>query len=60
MSSKAALKAVRSALDAKQFGAAAEQAQSLVAQDPQNYHAYVEELNRSEMWLIEAYCVFFA
>ncbi|KAJ5115907.1 hypothetical protein N7456_000255 [Penicillium angulare] len=41
MSSKAALKAVRSAIDAKKFADAAEQAKSLVSQDPQNYHGHV-------------------
>jgi superkiller protein 3 len=39
MSSKAALKAVRTALDAKDFAAAAEKARALVQNDPKNYHA---------------------
>lgn len=39
MSSKAALKAVRTALDSKDFETAAEKAKALVQQDPQNYHA---------------------
>jgi superkiller protein 3 len=41
MSSKAALKAVRTALDAKDFGAAAEKAKAVVQNDPKNYHACV-------------------
>lgn len=41
MSSKAALKAVRTALDSKDFELAATKAQELVQQEPQNYHAYV-------------------
>jgi superkiller protein 3 len=40
MSSKAALKAVRSALDAKDFQDAAEKANELVKRDPKNYHGY--------------------
>lgn len=40
MSSKAALKAVRTALDSKDFELAATKAQELVQQEPQNYHAY--------------------
>lgn len=41
MSSKAALKAVRTAIDSKDFELAAEKAKDLVKQEPQNYHAYV-------------------
>ncbi|KAG2413764.1 hypothetical protein HFD88_002953 [Aspergillus terreus] len=41
MSSKSALKAVRTALDAKDFELAAEKAKALVQQEPQNYHANV-------------------
>ena len=41
MSSKAALKAVRTALDSKEFEDAAEKAQALVQKEPQNYHAWV-------------------
>ncbi|THC96519.1 hypothetical protein EYZ11_004018 [Aspergillus tanneri] len=41
MSNKAALKAVRVALDSKDFELAAEQAKALVQQEPQNYHANV-------------------
>jgi superkiller protein 3 len=41
MSSKAALKAVRTALDSKDFELAAKKASELVQQEPQNYHAYV-------------------
>ncbi|QMW37674.1 hypothetical protein G4B11_000910 [Aspergillus flavus] len=41
MSSKAALKAVRTALDSKDFELAAEKAKALVQQEPQNYHANV-------------------
>jgi superkiller protein 3 len=40
MSSKVALKAVRTALDSKDFELAAEKAKALVQQEPQNYHAY--------------------
>lgn len=39
MSSKAALKAVRTALDSKDFETAAGQAKTLVQHEPQNYHA---------------------
>ncbi|KAJ5692508.1 hypothetical protein N7462_001931 [Penicillium macrosclerotiorum] len=54
MSSKAALKAVRTALDAKDFGAAAAKAKELVQDDPQNYHAHVflglanDKLNKND------------
>ncbi|KAJ5296779.1 D-isomer specific 2-hydroxyacid dehydrogenase NAD-binding [Penicillium atrosanguineum] len=54
MSSKAALKAVRTALDSKDFAAAAEKAKALVQQDPKNYHANVflglayDKLNHSD------------
>ncbi|PLB52740.1 putative translation repressor/antiviral protein Ski3 [Aspergillus steynii IBT 23096] len=41
MSNKAALKAVRTALDSKDFQQAAEKAKDLVQQEPQNYHANV-------------------
>lgn len=41
MSSKSALKAVRTALDSKDFELAADKAKQLVQQEPQNYHAYV-------------------
>lgn len=41
MSAKAALKAVRTALDSKDFELAATKAKELVDQDPTNYHAYV-------------------
>ncbi|KAF7590726.1 Superkiller protein 3 [Aspergillus hancockii] len=41
MSSKAALKAVRTALDSKDFELAAEKAKALVQKEPQNYHAGV-------------------
>ncbi|PWY92680.1 TPR-like protein [Aspergillus heteromorphus CBS 117.55] len=41
MSSKSALKAVRAALDAKDFELAAEKAKAIVLQDPQIYHANV-------------------
>jgi superkiller protein 3 len=40
MASKAALKAVRTALDAKDFESAADKAKALVKQEPTNYHAY--------------------
>jgi len=39
MSSKAALKAVRAALESKDYQDAAEKAKALVKEDPQNYHA---------------------
>ncbi|KAJ5336604.1 Tetratricopeptide-like helical [Penicillium brevicompactum] len=54
MSSKAALKAVRAALESKDYQGAAEKAQALVNQDPQNYHAHVflglanDKLNRND------------
>ncbi|OJJ48634.1 hypothetical protein ASPZODRAFT_61521 [Penicilliopsis zonata CBS 506.65] len=54
MASKAALKAVRTALDAKEFEVAAEKAKALVKQEPKNYHANVflglalDKLNRIE------------
>ncbi|KAE8386401.1 hypothetical protein BDV23DRAFT_142251 [Aspergillus alliaceus] len=41
MSSKAALKSVRTALDSKDFELAAEKAKALVQQEPKNYHANV-------------------
>ncbi|PKY08061.1 TPR-like protein [Aspergillus campestris IBT 28561] len=41
MSSKSALKAVRTALDSKDFELAADKAKQLVQQEPQNYHANV-------------------
>ena len=41
MSNKSALKAVRTALDSKDFEDAAEKAKDIVKQEPQNYHAYV-------------------
>lgn len=39
--SKSALKAVRTALDSKDFEDAAQKAKDIVKQEPQNYHAYV-------------------
>ncbi|KAJ5965506.1 hypothetical protein N7481_012220 [Penicillium waksmanii] len=41
MSSKAALKAVRSAIDSKDYATAVEKARSLVQQDPKNYHGNI-------------------
>jgi superkiller protein 3 len=41
MSSKAALKEVRTALDSKNFELAADKAKALVKEHPQNYHAWV-------------------
>ncbi|KAJ5816464.1 Tetratricopeptide-like helical [Penicillium robsamsonii] len=41
MSSKAALKAVRAALESKDYQAAAEKAKELVKNEPKNYHANV-------------------
>jgi superkiller protein 3 len=41
MSTKSALKAVRIALDSRNFEDAAEKAKTVVKQEPQNYHAYV-------------------
>lgn len=40
MSSKSALKAVRAALDSRDFEDAAAKAKDIVKQEPQNYHAY--------------------
>ena len=40
MSSKAALKAVRVALDSQDYQAAAAKAKELVKNEPNNYHAY--------------------
>ncbi|KAJ5820130.1 antiviral protein (Ski3) [Penicillium riverlandense] len=54
MASKAALKAVRTALDAKDFESAADKAKALVKQEPTNYHANVflglayDKLNRND------------
>ncbi|KAJ5594172.1 uncharacterized protein N7459_000380 [Penicillium hispanicum] len=54
MSSKAALKAVRTAIDSKDFEAAADKAKTLVNQDPENYHANVflglanDKLNKND------------
>ncbi|CAG7918435.1 unnamed protein product [Penicillium olsonii] len=54
MSSKAALKAVRAALESKDYQDAAEKARTLAKQDPQNYHALVflglacEKLNKND------------
>jgi superkiller protein 3 len=39
MSSKAALKAVRAALESKDYQDATEKAKALIKQDPRNYHA---------------------
>lgn len=39
MVSKSVLKAVRTALDSKDFEDAAEKAKGIVKQEPQNYHA---------------------
>ncbi|KAL2800774.1 hypothetical protein BJX66DRAFT_331716 [Aspergillus keveii] len=53
MSSKAALKEVRTALDSKNFELAADKAKALVKEHPQNYHANVflglaqDKLNRT-------------
>lgn len=41
MSSKSALKAVRIALDSRDFEDAAAKAKDIVKQESQNYHAYV-------------------
>lgn len=38
MSSKAALKAIRTALDGKDYEDAADKSKALVQQDPSNYH----------------------
>ncbi|KAJ9360584.1 hypothetical protein C8Q69DRAFT_410888 [Paecilomyces variotii] len=54
MSGKAALKAVRTALDSKDFELAAQKASELVQQEPQNYHAHVflglayDKLNKND------------
>lgn len=42
MSMNAALKAVRNAIDAKNFDVAADKAKAILANDADNYHAYVE------------------
>ena len=39
--SKAALKAAKAALDARKYDVTIEQANIVLATDPQNYHAYV-------------------
>lgn len=39
MSSKAALKAIRAALDSKDYEDAADKAKNLVQREPDNYHA---------------------
>lgn len=41
MSTKGALKAVRAAIDAKQWDVAAEKARDLLKDDAKNYNAYV-------------------
>jgi superkiller protein 3 len=41
MAGKAALKAVRTALDSKDFELAATKATALIDLNPENYHAYV-------------------
>jgi superkiller protein 3 len=41
MSGKLALKAIRNALDSKDFELAASKAKAFIEQDPANYHAYV-------------------
>jgi superkiller protein 3 len=41
MSTKAALKAVKTALDSKDFEQAANKAKQLIDREPANYHAYV-------------------
>jgi superkiller protein 3 len=41
MSGKAGLKAIRTALDSKDFELAVAKAKTLLEQDPSNYHAYV-------------------
>ncbi|EAW09473.1 SKI complex subunit tetratricopeptide repeat protein SKI3 [Aspergillus clavatus NRRL 1] len=54
MSTKSALKAVRIALDARDFEDAAEKAKAVVKQEPQNYHANVflglalDKLNKND------------
>ncbi|RHZ51919.1 SKI complex subunit tetratricopeptide repeat protein SKI3 [Aspergillus thermomutatus] len=54
MSTKSALKAVRIALDSRDFEDAAEKAKAVVKQEPQNYHANVflglalDKLNKNE------------
>lgn len=46
MSTKGALKAVRAAIDAKQWDVAAEKARDLLKDDAKNYNAYVTETNQ--------------
>ncbi|KAJ6157771.1 hypothetical protein N7470_005363 [Penicillium chermesinum] len=54
MSSKAALKAIRTALDAKDYATAIQKSQDLVSQDPTNYHGNVflglanDKLNKND------------
>ena len=45
MSSKAALKAVKTALDSKDFEQAADKAKDLVEREPDNYNAYAITLS---------------
>lgn len=52
MSSKAALKEVRKALDAKEYATAFQKAQDLVSQDPSNYQGYAEQLRETSLKLI--------
>lgn len=58
MSNKSALKAVRTALDSKDFEDAAEKAKDIVKQEPQNYHAYVTL--RSTLFLFFLCCLVIA
>lgn len=54
MSTKGALKAVRAAIDAKQWDVAAEKARDLLKDDAKNYNAYVTLINKVQHLTIEA------
>ncbi len=43
---KAALKAAKASLDAQKYEEAVEHANKVLAIDPQNYHAYVQNISK--------------
>lgn len=45
MSTKAALKAAKAALDASQYADVVTKSQEVIASDPNNYFAYVSSIN---------------
>lgn len=49
MSTKAALKAAKAALDASQYADVVAKSQEVIASDPQNYFAYVPNLTGREI-----------